>query len=469
MTQLDGAPILTAAAMAATERRAIEGGSSVEALMARAGAGVAAWAMRMAGRREVLVLCGPGNNGGDGYVAAARLHEAGVPVRVAAIAAPTTDAAKQAKTQWYGVIDDVMTSSPAPIVIDALFGTGLSRPLDPVLVGGLKRLVEASSFSIAVDLPSGIAADDGGVLAARDQFPTFDLTLALGALKPAHLLQPAARFCGTVRVVDIGLEPTSDTRVIGRPRLVMPGPDTQKYSRGHVTIIGGPMPGAAALAAQAALRAGAGYALLLADGDIDQLPHAVVCRQWAGPSDLELVRKTAAILVGPGLGRDQAAREKLAAAIASDQALVVDGDALRLLDLTHFEAFARRYAPVILTPHGGEFGGLFGAWSGSKLDAARAAARTAHATVVFKGADTVIAHRDGKASIGMPGDPWLSTAGTGDVLAGTIGAMLATGMEQAAEAGVWLHGDAARRLRGPFLADDLAQAIGDAVGGLRTT
>jgi len=466
MMQLDGAPILTAAAMAATERRAIEGGSSVEALMARAGAGVAAWAMRMACGRDVLILCGPGNNGGDGYVAAARLREAGVKVRVAAIADPVTDAAKQARTQWHGVVDDVMTSLPAPVVIDALFGTGLSRPIDPALVGEFKRLVDASSFSIAVDLPSGIAADDGALLGASEQFPTFDLTLALGALKPAHLLQPAARFCGTVRVVDIGLEPTFDTRVVGRPRLVVPGPDSQKYSRGQVTIIGGTMPGAAALAAQAALRAGAGYALLLADGDVGQLPHAVVCRRWAGVSDLKLGRKAAAIVVGPGLGRDRAAREKLMAAIASDQALVVDGDALRLLDRTDFEAFGQREAPVVLTPHGGEFEGLFGPWSGSKLDATRAAARRACATIVFKGADTVIAHRDGKASIAMPGNPWLSTAGTGDVLAGTIGAMLASGTEHPAEAGVWLHGDAARRLRGPFLADDLVRAIGDAAGGL---
>lgn len=463
MTPLDGLPILSAAAMRAAEDRAIAAGTNVDALMARAGKGVAEWVDRVAGGREVLILCGPGNNGGDGYVAAARLRALGHKVRVAAIGPPNSEAATRAREGWAGAVDDVMTSPPAPILVDALFGTGLSRPPDTALADRLRTLVAAAWLAIAVDLPSGVATDDGRELGG--DVPAFDLTLALGALKPAHLLQPAAQRCGAVRVVDIGLGKAIGEvadRVIAIPDLRAPGPQDYKYSRGLVGVVAGAMPGAAALATIAALHAGAGYALLIGDA-APELPHAVVCKPWS--DDLAALlgeRATGALVIGPGLGRDGEAARRLDIAIGTAIPLVVDGDALHLLGQDHFAAFAERTAPVILTPHAGEFQALFGGWQGSKLEAARAAARRCRATVVFKGSDTVIARTDGTASLALPGDPWLSTAGTGDVLAGAIGAMMAAGVDDPAAAGVWLHGEAARLLPKPFLADDLAMALGSA-------
>ncbi|WP_375396312.1 NAD(P)H-hydrate dehydratase [uncultured Sphingomonas sp.] len=453
MIAIAGQPILTAAAMRAAEDRAIAAGSSVGDLMERAGAGIAEAVRRLASGGEMLVLCGPGNNGGDGYVAARLLRDAGLPVRVAASGAPASEAAVAARAAWGGAVETLDETAAAPVLVDALFGTGLSRPLDRRLATALARLAGAARLTIAVDLPSGIDTDTGADLGAAPA----DLTLALGAVKPAHLLQPGARHCGAIRLLDIGIAAPGDRSVISRPALGPPAIDTQKYSRGMVAVVGGQMAGASMLAAEAAMRAGAGYALLLADAAPAQGPLALVQRRWsAGALDDERI---GAVVIGPGLGRD-AGRDRLDAAIAGDHALVIDGDALHLLDDAAFARFARRERPVVLTPHGGEFAALFGARSGSKIDAAGAAAKRAGATIVFKGPDTVIAHPDGRAIVAGGASSWLSTAGTGDVLAGAIGAMLAAGVSDAAAAAVWLHAEAARRLGGAFIADDLARALG---------
>jgi hydroxyethylthiazole kinase-like uncharacterized protein yjeF len=317
----------------------------------------------------------------------------------------------------------------------------------------LCALAAAARLTIAVDLPSGVATDDGGVLSP---VPDFDLTLALGAVKPSHLLQPSARTCGNVRLVEIGVEADSAAHVLAKPSLPTPGPDSYKYTRGMVAVIGGAMRGAALLAATAAMRAGAGYVALL-DGD-GQGPHALVHRALADqPLD---DKRIGALLIGPGLGRDDGAAAKLKRALASDRPLVIDGDALHLLD-DRFDALRERKAPAILTPHQGEFAALFGEGEGSKLDRARAAAAKANAVIVYKGPDTVIAAPDGRARLAGDANDWLSTAGTGDVLAGAIAATLAAGLEplEAAAAGVWLHGEAARRLGAAFIADDLANAL----------
>jgi hydroxyethylthiazole kinase-like uncharacterized protein yjeF len=231
-------------------------------------------------------------------------------------------------------------------------------------------------------------------------------------------------------------------------------------------VIGGVMPGAAALAVQSAMRAGAGYGLLLADAVAD-MPHAVVRRDWSLETLIRAIagKPNVAIVIGPGLGRDDRAVEKLDAAIACDRPIVIDGDALHLLDARHFEIFRRRATVqdrdrrVILTPHAGEFKALFGDWSGSKIEAARAAARHCGATLVFKGPDTVIAHPNGHTNVALASSAWLSTAGTGDVLAGVVGAMLFGSVFGAAEAAVWMHAEAARRLGGAFIADDLAREL----------
>lgn len=449
MISIDGQPVLTAVAMRAAEEAVIAAGADADALMARAGQGVAAVVRRLAAGSEALVLCGPGNNGGDGYVAATALARAGHAVRVAAAGEPRTDAAGRARAAWTGPVEPLDRAAPASVLVDALFGTGLTRPLDAGVAGPFHALAEAARLRIAVDLPSGVATDDGSVPSMP---PCFDLTLALGALKPAHLLQPAARFVGEIRVLDIGVPVRDRVTALARPMLPEPDPDSHKFTRGLVAVIAGAMSGAAALAAEAAARAGAGYTLLL--GGEPGGPHAIVRRPWS-PEALADPR-IGAVVIGPGLGRDDAAHDRLAAAYGSRRPLVIDGDAIRLLDPDNVQA-----APTILTPHGGEFDQLFGAGEDGKIVRAQAAARRCGAVVVFKGPDTVIAAPDGRAIVGSSPSHWLSTAGTGDVLAGICGAMLASGLDafDAAAAAVWLHGEAARRLGPGFLADDLARAL----------
>ncbi|WP_375403976.1 NAD(P)H-hydrate dehydratase [uncultured Sphingomonas sp.] len=449
MIRIEGQPILTAAEMRAAEERAAPTPDAMYALMERAGGSVADTVRRLAAGAEVLILCGPGNNGGDGYVAATALAGAGHPVRIAATGEPLTHSARRARAAWSGPVGRLDRAAPAPILVDALFGTGLTCPLDEAFAKPLHALARAARLRIAVDLPSGVATDDGAVPSAPFRF---DLTLALGALKPSHLLQPAARYMGEVRVLDIGVPTPSAATALARPVLPEPGPDSHKFTRGLVLVIAGAMPGAAALAAEAAAHAGAGYVLLIDGGSAG--PHAIVRRPWS-PDALDDAR-VGAVVVGPGLGRDGQARDRFAVAFGSQHPLVIDGDALGLLALDYV-----RPAPTILTPHAGEFDRLFGAGEGGKIARARAAARRSDAVVVFKGADTVIAAPDGRVIVGTSPSYWLSTAGTGDVLAGACGAMLASGLESftAAAAAVWLHGEAARRLGPAFLADDLAGAL----------
>ncbi|HWK34745.1 NAD(P)H-hydrate dehydratase [Sphingomonas sp.] len=475
MTPIEGQPILTAAAMRAAEDRVIAAGTTVGTLMERAGAGVAQAVHRLAGSAPVLILCGPGNNGGDGYVAARVLRERGATVRVAALAEPRTEAAAAARAGWTGPVDAFPDDSAySPVVVDAVFGTGLSRPVEPAAMRAIDALVQTARLSIAVDLPSGVDTDTGAEI-NRFQIPQFTHTLALGALKPAHLLQPAAAACGTTRLVDIGLDldltasprdNVSADETIGRPRMRPPQPWMHKFSRGMVAVIGGAMPGASALAVQAAMRAGAGYGLLLTNAPVE-VAHAVVQRPWSSETLSAAIagKRNVAVVVGPGLGRDAGATPRLEAAIATERPLVIDGDALHLLRDRHFDLFRARAAAgdrdprVVLTPHEGEFQALFGDWSGSKIDAARDAARRSGAIVVFKGPDTVVAHPNGHTNTALPVSAWLSTAGTGDVLAGIIGATVAAGAFDAVEAAVWMHGEAARRLGGAFIADDLVRAL----------
>jgi hydroxyethylthiazole kinase-like uncharacterized protein yjeF len=452
MIPLAGQPIVTADAMRAAEAAS---GAATAALMQRAGAELARAIARLAGTNEVLVLCGPGNNGGDGYVAATRLAADGHKVRVAANAPPVGAVAQAARAGWAGAVEPIDTAGAAPVVVDALFGTGLSRPLADGQVGALRRLLGAAHLRIAVDLPSGVATDDGAMLSAH---PGVDVTLALGATKPAHMLYPAAALCGAVRVLDIGVAVAGDVMVSPRPALGAPAADAHKYTRGMVAIVAGAMPGAAALAAMAASHV-AGYVLLLGSAT-DRLPHAIVRRRWAaGALDDQRI---GAVVIGPGLGRREEASARLTAALASERPLVIDGDALHLLDVARP---AERPTATILTPHEGEFAAAFGAGEGSKIDRARAAARRSGAIVVVKGADTVIAAPDGRVRVAEAAPSWLATAGSGDVLAGIVGALLATGHEafDAASHGVWLHAEAARIAGTAFVADGLAAALPRAI------
>lgn len=440
--------ILAAAEMRAAEESAIAGGTPVEELMERAGEVAAEAIWRFAGPLPTLVLCGPGNNGGDGYVIARELAARGMAVRVAALAEPRTPAAAAACGSWTGPIEALADAAPAMLLVDALFGTGLGRPLDAEISEALARLAERAAVTVAVDLPSGVAADDGTILSP---VPDCDLTITFQTLKPAHLLQPAARHMGRLVIADIGIDAASDLFEIGRPKLTAPGPDAHKYSRGLVTVIAGAMPGASVLAANAAVRAGAGMVRL----QVHALAAGVTAAVVQAPGDLLDGlddKRIGAVLLGPGLMADDEGRALLESVLTSGQKLVLDAGALRLLA----NQGADQLADAILTPHEGEFAALFGDLAGSKVDRARAAAANSGAVIVYKGPDTVVAAPDGRAAIGTA-PHWLASAGTGDVLAGAIAAMRAGGREafEAACAGVWLHGRAAE-LAGPGLvADDL--------------
>ncbi len=301
---------------------------------------------------------------------------------------------------------------------------------------------------VAVDLPSGAATDDGRLLSP---VPDYDLTITFQTLKPAHLLQPAARHMGRIVVADIGIRAGSELGEIGPPDLPPPAPDDHKFSRGLVTVVAGDLPGAAVLAAAAAVRAGAGVVRLQARQFVPGVPAAVVQRP-GDPLDRLDDPRIGALLLGPGL--IEGGEALLEAVLASGHPLVLDAGALRLLG-------PRRVEGAILTPHDGEFRALFGEPAGSKVDRARAAAARSGAVIVHKGADTVVAAPDGRAAISPPSSPWLATAGTGDVLAGAVAAMRARGLApfEAATAGVWLHRRAAERAGPGLIADDLIRCL----------
>jgi len=458
---MSGGPILTAAQTREAEEAVFARGVSVFELMGRAGKAVADIAWDRFGPLETLVACGPGNNGGDGYVIARRLRERGVRVRVAASGDPGTEAARMARAAWDGPVQPLKEVAPAPLFIDALFGTGLSRPLSDAIAEPARRLMAAARRRVAVDLPSGVATDDGAVLTA---LPAADCTVALGALKLAHRLMPAAALCGTVVVADIGLDLPHDAtlpREITRPRLPGPGFESHKYNRGKVLVAAGAMPGATMLAALAAQRAGAGYVELLGNAG-EAPPHALVRRAW---DDAALAdKRIGAIVIGPGLGTDEESGRRLGLALATGKPLLLDADALTLIARQGPERIA---TPAVLTPHEGEYARLFGEVRGSALARAREGARRTGAVLLLKGACTVVAHPDGRAMIAAPAPGWLASAGTGDVLAGILGTMLDQLGDPFAAAGaaVWLHSEAARRAGPALIADDLIAHLPEVVAG----
>jgi hydroxyethylthiazole kinase-like uncharacterized protein yjeF len=449
-----GRPILTAEAMRSAEQAVIDQGVSVETLMERAGAALAEAAMRYAGPIPALVICGPGNNGGDGYAAARHLAQRGVNVRVAAVANPKSEAAKWARSQWEGHVELLSEETPAaPLFIDALFGTGLRSGLEPVVVKQFWRLSDHADVSVACDLPSGIQTDSGAELNA---VPGFDLCVTFGALKPAHRLMPSMAKCGRVVLADIGIDAQSKRNEIGPPLLPPLDPAGHKYDRGKVECVAGAMPGAIALSATAAARAGAGYVRIRSDRQVPNVPSAVVQGQHGSLDDPRID----ALLIGSGLGRDS--RDLLDQALAAGRPMIIDGDALSLLAGRVGEL---RGLNAVLTPHEGEFERLFPQLDGSKPERALAAAKQADCVVVYKGPDTLVAAPDGRLAFAPPAPAWLATAGTGDVLAGIVAAMVARGLPgfEAASAAVWLHGRAAEIAGPAMIADDLAAAIPQAL------
>lgn len=458
---MTGEPILTATEMREAEQAAFLAGTDEYGLMETAGRAAAEIIWRAGHRRDTLVLCGPGNNGGDGFVIARLLKERGVPVRVAALGDSRTESARRARAGWGGPVEDMMTAAPATQLVDALFGTGLTRGLEEAVAARLCGLAKDAAHVHAIDLPSGVETDSGALLSTM---PRYGTCIALGAYKPAHLLYPAAGLIGRLVLADLGIELRSDTHRLPTPVLHAPGASAHKYTRGLVAVIGGAMPGASLLASIAAARSGAGSVRHYAHALPSAGPHAIVHRQFDRTDEVTgLVsdERIGAVLIGPGLGLDSEAAALLDAALSSAHPLVLDADALTLLS-----GKGRPLPPgCIMTPHEGEFRRLFGDLPGSKIDRARLAARSSGAVIIYKGADSVIAAPDGRVAVASGMSSWLSTAGTGDVLAGLAAGrrVVTSDPFRAACEAVWLHGDAARRSGAAFVADDLLDALPAAI------
>lgn len=449
--------------------RAAERASGVDGIvmMERAGMLAARVILAFAAPRSATIVCGTGNNGGDGYVVARHLAEAGVAVTVAATGTPASPATAAMRERWTGDVVPLAAACPADVVVDAVLGIGRSRPLALPIASVLVRLATAA-LVVALDLPSGLDADDGS-----GDCLTADLTVAFGTAKPAHLL--AAARCGRVVIADLGFDTANTTLVatIAPPSLAPPM-DSNKYARGAVLVLGGAAGhgGAARLAAQAAVRAGAGLALIacptpaLAE-NAARLDAVMVnvADDGAAVTALLARQRFAAAVAGPGLLDD---RDRVDALLSSRLPLVLDAGVFSMFAGDPAGIAAKLTAHAVLTPHDGEFRRLFGELPGSRIDRVRAAAAIVGAVVLLKGSATIIAAPDGRVAVNAHATAWLATAGSGDVLSGIIAGLLAQGFTafDAAAAGAWLHADAGRRAGPGLTADDLPAAVGAAVAAL---
>jgi NAD(P)H-hydrate epimerase len=456
----------------------VQGGTPGVELMQNAGSAVAREIMRRWSPRPTLVLCGPGNNGGDGFVAARVLDAAGWPVRLAlagSMQALRGDARHHAGL-WQRPVEPLESGvlEGAAIVVDALFGSGLRRPLGGEISRILGAAAERRVPIVAVDVPSGLLGDTGESLGAVPAV----LTVTFTRKKPSHVLLPGRELCGETVLADIGtsaalleripLDTWENDSALWRAHLPQLRASGNKYSRGHALLWGGyPTTGAARMAARAAARAGAGLTTIAVA--LEALPiyaaalTSIMVRAAPTPAALDKLladQRFNALLIGPGAGVDAATRERALAMLATHRAALLDADAISAFAQHRQTLFAAVAGPCVLTPHEGEFVRLFDA-SGDKLARARAAARTSGAVIVLKGADTVIAAPDGRAVINSNAPATLATAGSGDVLGGMILGLLAQGMEAflAAAAGVWLHGAAASDFGPGLLAEDLPDLL----------
>ena len=460
--------LLTPEETTAADRAAVALGRPVAWLMENAGRAVARVVRSRLPPCRTLVLCGPGNNGGDGYVAARHLAAAGWPVQVAVLAPPRGDAAVAA-ARWRGLRAPFTPEEVdrADLVVDAVFGAGLTRALDPEVDGVLR----AARRLVAVDVPSGLDGTTGTILGYA---PQALLTVTFFRLKPGHLLFPGRLLCGETVLADIGLPdaalPDRVQTFRNHPSLwplPQPDPTGHKYSRGHVTILGGAaMTGAARLATAAARRAGAGMVTIAATGaaDIYRAGEPGVLVDEHPLEELLTDLRRTAFVCGPGLGLATAA-SVLPELLAAGRLVVVDADALSICA----GAPDRLRGATVLTPHAGEFARVFGPPGADRLAAARAAALRTGAVVLLTGADTIVAAPDGRAVVNDNAPPWLATAGAGDVLAGIIAALLGQGMPawEAACAASWLHGAAATRAGPGLIAEDLPALLPSAFDAAR--
>ncbi len=484
--------ILTCEQVRAAEQRAVEAGISLWALMQKAGQACADVLHAEFSHGRVIVLAGPGNNGGDAFVAAQRLRDLGRNVWLYDLApkgerTPEGANAVNASTGARQPLEDMRVHAD-DIVLDGLFGAGLSRELSGEAGFAVEQVNASGARIVAIDVPSGINGNTGVISGPAIRA---DVTVTFCAKKPAHVLQPAASLCGDVIPAEIGfgkfVEAVSHSSLhenapaLWANQLRWPTPTSHKHQRGRLAVVSGGLAntGAARLSAQAGLRSGAGLVTLLCPPSalmvVASAITAVMCNSFASADDLvaQTTRSTA-VVIGPAAGITDATRANVEALARAGRSLVLDADALTVFagQVDHLRAILA--APAILTPHTGEFERLFPnllAASPNRIEAVRAAAAQINAVVLLKGADTVIAAPDGRAVVNTHASPFLATAGTGDVLAGLTGGLLAQGLPpfEAACAAAWLHGDAGLRAGPGLTAEDLDQSLRQSISALYPT
>ena len=479
--------LLTVEEMYRADAAAVAAGVASLSLMEAAGRAIAREIRRRWRPRRTAVLCGPGNNGGDGFVVARILAGEGWPVRVGLLGAPEAlrgDAAVNAG-RWRGPVRalDRAIIDGEPLVVDALFGAGLARPLDGAAAELIGEIDRRGLDCIGVDVPSGVHGDTGAVLGAATRCR---LTVTFFRAKPGHLLLPGRELAGELVVVDIGIPERvlqqiaprtfANGPALWRGRLPRPGASANKYTRGHAVVLAGAeMTGAARLAADAARRIGAGLVTVAAHPNSRAViaagsPGTIVASIAADGDFHALIAdpRRNAVLIGPGAGVGGETRARVLEALRLGKACVLDADALTVFRDDPAALFGAISAPCVLTPHEGEFARLFDD-RGDKLGRAKRAAAASGAVVLLKGADTVIAAADGRATINIGAPPDLATAGSGDVLSGMVLGLLAQGMPsfEAACAAAWMHGRSAARFGAGLIAEDIIDGLPTVLAGLR--
>ena len=464
--------------MSAAIRLTVAAGIPEGQLAESAGAAVARQIEQRYSARSVTVLCGPGSNGGDGFVAARHLAEAGWPVRLALLEANETlpEELRHHAEQWHRAIAPLTPAvlEGAHLVVDAIFGSGLTRALGGSDAETLAAAARMGVPIVAIDVPSGLMGDTGEILGAVRSV----LTVTFFRKKPGHLLLPGRSLCGEVVVADIGILPSVLEQIgpgtfendpeLWISHLPRPRDDANKYMRGHALIVGGyPMTGASRMAARAAARAGAGLTTIavpeIALSIYGAALTSIMVQPLAAPQELDSLlsdRRFSALLIGPGAGVGETTRGRVRAMLATGRPTLLDADALTAFQDDPGSLDRAIVGPCVLTPHDGEFRRLFDP-SGDKLTRTRAAARRSGAVIVLKGSDTVIAAPDGRAIVNANAPPTLATAGAGDVLSGIVLGLLAQGMDAflAAAAAVWLHGAAANAFGPGLIAEDLPEQL----------
>ncbi len=479
--------LLTAEEMGRAEQLAIEGGTPSLTLMENSGRAVAEEVVRRYPRgSKVVVLCGPGNNGGDGFVAARFLRERGYQVRLALLGRTEdlTRDAKEMARRWDESIEPMSLQcvNGAQIIIDAIYGAGLRDNIEGIPAQMIEEVTQRNLPVVAIDVPTGVDATRGDIKGMAFKATA---TVTFFRRKTGHVMLPARLYCGDVRAVDIGIPASVLADIAPRnyindpdlwlryfPRLKIDG---HKYDRGHAAIVSGPMEstGAARLAARAALRVGAGLVSVATSKaafyiNAAQLT-AIMVAAYDNPSLLGETlasRRVNAVLMGPGAGISQDTRDLAASALAMDAAVVIDAEGLTSFEENPEELFAQirgRPSPVVLTPHEGEFKRLFPEIdpAASKLERALAAAELSGAVIILKGPDTAIVTPDGLAAISENGVPWLATAGSGDILSGLVAGLLAQDMPafDAAAAAVWTHNEVAHAFGPGMISEDMPELL----------